>query len=73
MEVVVSDQWNHMDGIVKICIRAMDPLSKVAQKTAACDLINVLGEKLKEAAEHVVPAYQVCTFDSLLMSIRVRS
>lgn len=70
---MVSDQWNHMDGIVKICIRAMDPLSKVAQKTAACDLINVLGEKLKEAAEHVVPAYQVCTVDSMLMCIRVRS
>lgn len=63
VEVVVSNQWNHMDGIVKICIRAMDPLSKVAQKTAACDLIHVLGEKLKEAAEHIVPAYQVCLAD----------
>ena len=58
--MVVSDNWNHMDGIVKICIRAMDPMSKVAQKTAACDLIAVIGERLREAAEHVVPAYQVC-------------
>ena len=64
--MVVSNQWNHLDGIVKICIRAMDPLSKVVQKTAACDLINVLGEKLKEAAEHVVPTYQVCKFHRLI-------
>jgi hypothetical protein len=60
IEVVIGGgQWNHMDGIVNICIRAMDPLSKVAQKAAACDLIATLATRLKEAAEHVVPAYQV--------------
>lgn len=65
----MSDQWNHLDGLVKICItRAMDPLSKVAQKTAACDLIQLLGERLKEAAEHVVPAYQV-SISSLIMVV----
>ena len=55
-----------MDGIVKICIRAMDPMSKVAQKSAGCDLIAIIGDSLKEAAEHIVPAYQV--FEKLFLS-----
>jgi hypothetical protein len=29
----------------------------------------VLGEKLKEAAEHVVPAYQVCNFKILTILV----
>jgi len=61
IRVVVSDHYDHMDGIVKLCLRATGPLAKVPQKKAACDLIACLGENLKLAAEHVVPVYQVKT------------
>ncbi len=58
--MVIHDQWNHLDGLIKISFKAISGLSaKVPQKIAACELIAALGENLKEAAELVVPTYQV--------------
>ena len=64
IRVLVSDGWDHLDGLIKICIRATGATSKIAQKKGACDLIATLGENLKLAAEHVVPSYEV----SLMLS-----
>ena len=61
IRIIVSDQYDHMDGVIKLCMRATGPLSKVPQKKAACDLLACLGENLKVAAEHAVPAYHVKT------------
>lgn len=57
--MVLSDNWDYLDGVINLCIRATGPTSKIGQKKAACDLIAVLGEHLKLAAEHVVPSFQV--------------
>lgn len=59
VRIVVSNQWNHLDGLFKACFKAMAPSARVPQKVAACELIAYLGESLREAAEHVVLAYQV--------------
>ncbi len=59
IRVAVSEQWNHMNGLVRLCTKATGPLSKASQKRAAYDLIAVLGESLQVAAEHVVPAFAV--------------
>jgi hypothetical protein len=59
LRVAVSTQWNHLDGLFKVAFKAMQPGTRIPQKVAACELITVLGERLREAAEHVVPAYQV--------------
>jgi hypothetical protein len=44
----------------------MQPNSRLPQKVAACELLTCLGERLREAAEHVVPAYQVYYLRSLI-------
>jgi hypothetical protein len=59
LRVAVSTQWNHLDGLFKVAFKAMQPSTRIAQKVAACELVATLGERLREAAEHVVPAYQV--------------
>ena len=59
MRIAVSPHWNHLDGLFKAAFKAMAPNTRVPQKVAACELIQCLGENLREAAEHVVPAYQV--------------
>ncbi|MFN9909813.1 MAG: hypothetical protein ACK56F_27465, partial [bacterium] len=53
------EKYDHLDKIVNLFIRATGPKSKIGQKKAACDLIAVLGEQLKEVAEHVMPTYHV--------------
>jgi len=46
IRVVVTEHYNHMDGLVKLCLKATGQLSKPPQKRAAYDLIAVLGENL---------------------------
>ena len=59
VKIVISNQWNHLDGLMKTCFKALLANSKLPQKIAACEMIACLGERLKDAAEHVVPAYHV--------------
>ena len=55
IEVILSETYDHLDGLIKLCTKATGPTSKAPQKKAACDLIATLGEHLKMAAENVVP------------------
>lgn len=66
IRVVVSETYNHLDGLVKLCHKATGPLSKPPQKRAAYDLIAVLGENLQVAAESVVPAFYVSPRERLI-------
>lgn len=60
VRIVINDQWNHLDGLIKVCFKAISgQAAKLPQKIAACDLIAALGEHLRDAAELVVPTYQV--------------
>ena len=59
IRIVVSSTSNHLDGLLKVAFKAMQPTARQPQKIAACELLSCLGDQLREAAEHVVPAYQV--------------
>lgn len=67
IRVIVSETYNHLDGLVKICHKATGPLSKPPQKRAAYELIAVLGENLQVAAESVVPAFYVSSTEERLL------
>ncbi|CDW90985.1 UNKNOWN [Stylonychia lemnae] len=57
---------DHVEGLVNISIKVIgSQASTVFQKKAACDLLNILGEHLKDSAAHVVPSYMGDVMKSL--------
>lgn len=58
VRIIVSDDCDFMAGIIKLLLRATGSTAKPPQKKSACDVIKVLGDNLRIAAEHVVPIYQ---------------
>lgn len=61
-----------VDGLVNLCVKVINTQANaVFHKKAACDLLTILGENLKDFADTIVPTYQVLSIVSLLLKATV--